>query len=88
MAIDVECIKFSFSAIGYHKINDIQEVGLKITNVDFKLLNMTHCRYSPKEFWGPSLSTREYNLMISVDTHVSSTLCHDLIKMYGRSLDK
>jgi hypothetical protein len=70
------------------KIMVISRSGLETISVGFKVLSMTHYRYSPKEFQGPSLSTREYNLMKSVDTHVSSTLCHDLIKMYGRSLDK
>jgi hypothetical protein len=62
---------------------------LETISANFKLLSTTYCRYSPKmELWGPSLSTREYNLMKSVDTHISSTLCHNLIKIYGRSLVK
>jgi hypothetical protein len=60
---------------------------LETISANFKLLSTTYCRYSPKmELRGPSLSTREYNLMKSVDTHVSSTLCHSLIKYMGDHL--
>jgi hypothetical protein len=60
---------------------------LETISANFKLLSTTHCRYSPKiEFRGPSLSTSEYNLMKSVDTHVFSTLCHNLIKCMGDRL--
>jgi hypothetical protein len=60
---------------------------LQTISANFKLLSMAYCRYSPKmEFQGPSLSTRENNLIKSVDTPIFSTLCHNLIKCMGDHL--